>query len=66
MGFVLILDVEKVIRVLEGCLLKLKITLKIAHVMSSKSFNNNVKNFNKLSTIKGLFARMIMIGNSKT
>ena len=46
-------------------LLKLKITLKIAHILSSKSSNNQLKNFNNLSTVNRLFARLIMKGNSQ-
>ena len=39
---------------------------KIAHLLLSKSFNNQIKKFNKLITFDRLFARLTMIGNSQT
>ena len=39
---------------------------KIAHLLSSKSFKNQIKKFNNLVTFDRLFARLTMIGNSQT
>lgn len=47
-------------------LLKIKITLKISDVLSSKSSINQINNFNNLRTINRPSARLIMTGNSQT